>query len=85
MRLAIFLQAVFLQPLLRLQQYFHHALTGRRRGSGADGGGAGTVYFETLSHEEGAVKKQPKEIWRVSSERLAIFFGLQWQVVENFW
>ena len=34
---------------------------------------------------KGAVKKQPKEIWRVSSERLAIFFGLQWQVVENFW
>ena len=37
------------------------------------------------SSKKGAVKKQPKEIWRVSSERLAIFFGLQWQVVENFW
>ena len=38
-----------------------------------------------MNLKKGAVKKQPKEIWRVSSERLAIFFGLQWQVVENFW
>ena len=42
----------------------------------------GGKYWE---NDEGAVEKQPKEIWRVSSERLAIFFGLQWQVVENFW
>ena len=46
------------------------------------GRGAGLL---PLARKKGAVKKQPKEIWRVSSERLAIFFGLQWQVVENFW
>ena len=34
--------------------------------------------------QKGAVKKQPKERWRVSSERLAICLGQKRQSVENF-